>query len=210
MNARGDVIEISVGLTLIRDSDGHALHFIVLVDDVSSRKLYERQLRHIADHDPLTGLLNRARLDQALDEHVARLRRYPCGGAAHDRHRPFKHVNDRRGHHAGDQLLISIARTLQSRVRETDLLARLGGDEFAVLMAGGGEDEAQALASDLSDLVRQRSVLLDGGIPGGITASIGIAVFDDRQNLSAADMLREADTAMYTANKAGATASLPT
>jgi EAL domain-containing protein (putative c-di-GMP-specific phosphodiesterase class I) len=100
-------------------------------------------------------------------------------------------------------LLISIARTLQSRVRETDLLARLGGDEFAVLMAGGGEDEAQALASDLSDLVRRRSVLLDGGIPGGITASIGIAVFDDRQNLSAADMLREADTAMYTAKQGG-------
>ena len=84
-----------------------------------------------------------------------------------------------------------------------DLLARLGGDEFAVLMADGGEAEAQALASDLSDLVRRRSVLLDGGMPGGITASIGIAVFDDRDNLSAAEMLLEADSAMYTAKQGG-------
>ena len=120
VNDAGDVIEISVGLTLIRDNDGHPLHFIVLVDDVSSRKRYERQLRHIADHDPLTGLLNRARVDQALDAHVARVRRCPPAGALLiidiDN---FKHVNDRLGHHAGDQLLIGIARTLQSRVRET-------------------------------------------------------------------------------------------
>src|ERR1700722_1761655 len=140
LNAAGELIEVSVGLSLIRDERNRPLHFIAMVDDVSSRKRYETQLQHMADHDPLTMLLNRARLHQALDAHVARVRRHSAVGALLmidiDQ---FKQVNDRLGHHAGDELLISIARTLQSRVRETDVLARLGGDEFAVLMTLGGE-----------------------------------------------------------------------
>lgn len=204
VNASGDLIEVAIGLSLIRDSSGRPLHFVALVDDVSSRKRYESHLLQMANHDPLTALFNRARLDEALDAHVARVRRFGAIGALlmididH-----FKLVNDRLGHNAGDAVLISIARILQSRVRETDVLARLGGDEFAVLMTEGGEDGAQQLAGDLSDLVRRRSVGFSGGMPGGITASIGIAVFDDRPNLSAADILVEADTAMYSAKEGG-------
>jgi diguanylate cyclase (GGDEF)-like protein len=115
----------------------------------------------------------------------------------------FKQVNDRFGHNAGDELLISVARILQARVRETDLAARLGGDEFAVLMTEGGAAEAQILAADLSDLIRRRSVALSGAAPGGLTASIGIAVFDKRENLRPDDILVEADTAMYTAKQDG-------
>ena len=83
------------------------------------------------------------------------------------------------------------------------MLTRLGGDEFALLMTEGGEAEAQILAGDLSDLVRRRSLVLEGGMPGGITASIGIAVFDERDNLRAVDILAEADSAMYTAKHGG-------
>jgi diguanylate cyclase (GGDEF)-like protein/PAS domain S-box-containing protein len=204
VTASGDVIEIAVGLSLIRDDSGRPLHFIALVDDVSSRKRYESQLQHMANHDPLTTLPNRARVDEALRAHVARVRRHTAAGALlmididH-----FKQVNDRLGHHAGDQVLISVARLLRSRVRESDVLARLGGDEFAVLMTEGDGEEAQRLARDLLDLVRRRSVVLNGGVPGGITASIGIAVFDGRDNLSAADILLEADTAMYSAKQGG-------
>jgi diguanylate cyclase (GGDEF)-like protein/PAS domain S-box-containing protein len=204
VNAAGHVIEVAVGLSLIRDHSGRPVHFIALVDDVSSRKRYESQLQHMANHDPLTTLANRARLDEALDAHVARVRRHAAVGALlmididH-----FKQVNDRLGHHAGDQVLVSIAGLLRSRVRESDVLARLGGDEFAVLMTEGDDQDAQRLARDLLDLVRRRSVVLDGGAPGGITASIGIAVFDARENLSAVDILLEADTAMYTAKQGG-------
>jgi diguanylate cyclase (GGDEF)-like protein/PAS domain S-box-containing protein len=204
VTAAGDVIEIAVGLSLIRDDSGGPLHFIALVDDVSSRKRHESQLQHMANHDPLTTLPNRARLDEALGAHVARVRRHMAAGALlmidvdH-----FKQVNDRLGHHAGDQVLVSVARLLRSRVRESDVLARLGGDEFAVLMTEGDEQEAQRLAQDLLDLVRGRSVVLDGGVPGGITASIGIAVFDAREDLSAVDVLLEADTAMYAAKQGG-------
>ncbi len=204
VNAAGHVIEVAVGFSLIRDDSGRPLHFIALVDDVSSRKRYENQLQHMANHDPLTTLANRTRLDEALDAHVARVRRHAAVGALlmididH-----FKQVNDRLGHQAGDQVLISVARLLRGRVRESDVLARLGGDEFAVLMTEGDEQEAQRLAHDLLDLVRRRSVVLDGGVPGGITVSIGIAAFDARENLSAVDILLEADTAMYTAKQGG-------
>jgi diguanylate cyclase (GGDEF)-like protein len=115
----------------------------------------------------------------------------------------FKTVNDTLGHGAGDQLIVAVARITQSRVRDTDLLARLGGDEFGVLMTDGDEVAAQVLAADLSDLVRCRSSVLDTDMPGGVTASIGIAVFDDRKDLRAEDVLAEADEAMYTAKKEG-------
>jgi diguanylate cyclase (GGDEF)-like protein/PAS domain S-box-containing protein len=204
ITAAGDAIDVAVGLSLLRDATGAPLHVIALIDDVSSRKRYESHLRHMADHDPLTALPNRLQMDQALDAQVARVRRYtPAGAALIIDVDHFKRINDRLGHSAGDRILVGIARILQSRVRDTDVLARLGGDEFAVLMTEGGEPEAQVLATDLSDLVRRRAVVLEGGMPGGMTVSIGIAVFDDRENLSGADVLRDADTALYTAKDDG-------
>lgn len=204
IHATGDVIETSVGISLIRDGEDRPLHLITQVEDVSARKHYESQLRHMAHHDPLTGLLNRSRLDEALGAHVARVRRYaPAGALLMIDLDHFKHVNDRLGHNAGDQLIMGVARILQGRVRDSDLLVRLGGDEFAVLMTEGDEEAAQTLATDLSDLIRRRSIVLDGGTPGGVTASIGIAVFDDRPDLCAEDILAEADEAMYTAKKEG-------
>jgi diguanylate cyclase (GGDEF)-like protein/PAS domain S-box-containing protein len=204
IHASGRVIEASVGASLIRDESGQPLHIIAHIEDVSDRKRYETQLQYMANHDPLTGLFNRARLNEALDAHVRRVQRYGAVGALLlidlDQ---FKSVNDRLGHNVGDGLLISVARIMQSRTRDTDVLTRLGGDEFALLMTEGGETEAQILAGDLSDLIRRRSVVLEGGMPGGITASIGIAVFDERDGLRADDILAEADSAMYTAKHGG-------
>ncbi|MEA2301403.1 MAG: hypothetical protein QOE44_1938 [Solirubrobacteraceae bacterium] len=204
IHATGEVIQVSVGISLIRDGDGRPLHFITQAEDVGARKRYESQLRHMANHDPLTGLFNRTRLDEALFAHVARVHRYGAVGALLmidlDQ---FKQVNDRFGHNAGDEVLIGVARIMQSRVRDTDVLARLGGDEFVVLMTDGGEVEAQILAADLSDLVRKRGVALDGETPGDITASIGIALFDDRPKLDPEDILAESDEAMYRAKKEG-------
>ena len=204
IHASGDTIEASVGVSLIRDGDGRPLHFITQIEDVSARKRYESQLQHMANHDPLTGLYNRKRMDEALAAHAARVRRYaPTGALLMIDLDHFKQVNDRLGHNAGDEVLISVARILQGRVRETDLAVRLGGDEFAVLMTEGDIDDAQILAADLSDLIRRRSAGSSGAATGGLTASIGIAVFDDREDLRPDDVLVEADTAMYTAKQDG-------
>lgn len=143
-------------------------------------------------------------MDQALD---ARVRRYtPVGALLIIDVDHFRQINDRFGHSAGDRILVGVARILQNRVRDTDVLAGLSGDEFAILMTEGGQPEAQTLASDLSDLVRRRAIVLEGGAPGGITVSIGIAVFDDRDDLSASDVLSDADAALYTAKPISPTA----
>ncbi len=103
--------------------------------DITERKRVEAHLQHMADHDPLTGLLNRRRFEQELDRHVAHAQRYGTEGAVIvldvDR---FKQVNDAYGHSTGDRVITSVARVLRRRLRTTDTLARLGGDEFAVLL----------------------------------------------------------------------------
>jgi diguanylate cyclase (GGDEF)-like protein/PAS domain S-box-containing protein len=204
IHASGAVIDTAVGISLIRDAAERPVQFITQIEDVSVRKRYEKQLQHRAHHDPLTGLYNRKRFGEALDAQVARVRRYAATGALlmidvdH-----FKDVNDRLGHNAGDELLVSVARVIQGRIRETDVAARLGGDEFVVLMTDGGEPEAQTLADDLADLIRRHTPSLAPVVPGAITASIGIAVFDDRKNLAAAEIVAEADTAMYAAKHDG-------
>jgi diguanylate cyclase (GGDEF)-like protein/PAS domain S-box-containing protein len=204
IHAAGHIVDTSVGISLIRDSDGAPLQFITQIEDVSARKRYEGQLVHMAHHDPLTGLFNRKRLDEALDAHVARVGRCgPAGAVLMIDLDQFKEVNDTLGHRAGDELIISVARILQDRVRESDFLCRLGGDEFAVLMAEGDEVAARLLAAELSGLIRRRGAALQADMQGEVTASIGIAVFDDRQNLKADDILAEADEAMYTAKREG-------
>ena len=119
----------------MRDRDGAPLHYIAQLQDISERKRLEEHLRHLADHDPLTGLRNRRLFEHDLRLQVARSRRYGEQAALmvidlDD----FKRVNDRHGHKVGDDTLKAVARALTRRLRETDLVARLGGDEFAVLL----------------------------------------------------------------------------
>jgi diguanylate cyclase (GGDEF)-like protein len=150
------------------------------------------RLRHVADHDALTGLFNRRRFEEELDHHIALGRRYGMNGALllldlDD----FKRVNDEFGHRSGDRVLTAVAVVLTHRLRESDVVARFGGDEFAVLMPVGGVPEATALAELLAAAINA-----DVPTPAGpLTASVGIALFRD---LSTADeVLSRADDAMY-------------
>src|SRR5678815_3093749 len=103
--------------------------------EIAQRAELEQRLEYLVDHDPLTGLYNRHRFEEALTEEVSRASRYQSGGAVllidldH-----FKDVNDTLGHQAGDQLLKTIAAVLKGCVRHTDIVARLGGDEFGILL----------------------------------------------------------------------------
>src|SRR5207249_9481220 len=99
------------------------------------RKRTERRLKNLADHDPLTGVLNRRRFDEELLRAILSMR--SRGGRAAlclldlDR---FKDVNDTYGHKTGDDVLVAVGGVLRDRLRGTDVVARLGGDEFAVLL----------------------------------------------------------------------------
>jgi len=195
----GDLRLIDWSTTALTGPDGEVTYMVGTGIDVTDarqgeaeRAAAEARLRHMAEHDALTGLFNRRRLEQELDRHIAHGRRYGMDGALllldlDD----FKRVNDEFGHRAGDRVLTAVAVVLNHRLRESDIVARFGGDEFAVLMPVGGLAEATDLAELLGAAIRS-----DVPTPAGpLSASVGIALFRD---LSTADeVLSRADDAMY-------------
>ena len=201
--ADGRRLRVSVHMSLLGLATGGEGSILVHAVDVTEQRLAERRMRHLADHDPLTGLLNRRGFSAALQSQVAHARRYgPCGALLMLDLDGFKAVNDAQGHDAGDQLLVQVADELRQCLRETDAIARLGGDEFAIILPRETLDEATIVADKVIE--RLRGCRLGAGAPGlaGVTASIGIAPFAGGDE-TGEDVLRDADLAMYSAKGAG-------
>lgn len=162
----------------------------------------ETELRYLADHDPLTGLLNRRRFRSELDQYVSFTSRYGGRGAVMvidiD---GLKEVNDRYGHQTGDTLIRRVAEILRERVRATDLVARLSGDEFAVLMPQTDTTGALQLGEALRNEVAE-GLPLNAEISAA-TISVGIAMFGSQDNSGAEAVLVAADQAMYQAKGEG-------
>jgi diguanylate cyclase (GGDEF)-like protein len=162
----------------------------------------EAELRYLADHDSLTGLLNRRRFRAELDQYVSFSARYGGQGAVMvidiD---GLKAVNDRLGHQAGDNLIRRLAVVLGERVRTTDIVARLSGDEFAVLMPQTDTAGALRLGEDL------RAQVAEGFPPaaetGTATISVGITMFGGAREAGSEAVLVAADQAMYRAKEEG-------
>ncbi|MGH2685302.1 MAG: putative bifunctional diguanylate cyclase/phosphodiesterase, partial [Actinomycetota bacterium] len=170
--------------------------------DVTERKELEERLAHQAFHDALTGLANRALFLDRTEHALATLRRQGTGHLAvlfldlDD----FKTVNDGLGHAAGDAVLVELSRRLSTAIRTADTCARLGGDEFAVLLEGL-EDPAEAFDVGGRVLETVRDQLTVEGTTLALNASLGIVVTDGVDD--AADLVRNADLAMYKAKSAG-------
>jgi diguanylate cyclase (GGDEF)-like protein/PAS domain S-box-containing protein len=200
LHAAGHSVWVTLNITCVRGADGEPQHYLAQMQDITDRRRYEAQLHHMADHDPLTGVLNRRAFERELRSHVARGERYGVGGAALmidlDN---FKSYNDARGHQAGDALIARVAAGLAKRLRRSDVLARLGGDEFAVLLPTAEQDGTRRLVDELLDCVR-RTGAADGA---GVTASIGVAFFDDESGLPPDQVIGKADLAMYDAKQSG-------
>jgi diguanylate cyclase (GGDEF)-like protein len=165
---------------------------------VLGRKVDE--LSATASTDPLTGLVNRRAFEDRLALELARTARYgsPLALLLADLD-GLKPLNDKLGHEAGDQALISIAATLQASCRETDLVARVGGDEFVVLAPSTTRDEAM----DLAQRIRETLHGPTRGQERIFTLSIGVAAIEGRRSVSAAELLAAADKALYDAKGAG-------
>lgn len=170
--------------------------------EVDELRRTSAQLRHEALHDPLTGLPNRALLHDRLAVALAKARRHPWSPAVLFCDLDgFKAVNDRYGHHAGDRLLVAVARRVRQLLRPGDTLARLSGDEFIIVLEdAAGPDEATLVAERVLEALG-RPFPIDGG-EISIDASIGIATAGPRTR-DANDLLVRADAAMYHAKAKG-------
>ena len=171
--------------------------WLSIVEDITERRRAEAEIVHLARHDVLTGLANRAEFNAKLEEASKRLKQN--GGTVTvmmldlDK---FKAVNDTLGHPAGDRLLIEVGRRLQSTVRETDVLARLGGDEFAIIQEGGADQHegAISLALRIINTIAQPFDL--NGHEASIGTSIGIALAPEN-GVGPEELLKSADLALY-------------
>jgi diguanylate cyclase (GGDEF)-like protein/PAS domain S-box-containing protein len=203
LHADGHEVDVAIHLSIVRSADGEARYFVGQVLDITAAKEFERDLRHMADHDFLTGLMNRRRFEEELAEHLTHGARHSDGGALLmldiDK---FKTVNDTLGHAGGDAAIVALARLLVGQLRVTDKVGRLGGDEFAVLLPGADRAEAAAVAAKLTAAV----ATFDFGAAFAhiaITTSIGVLALAEGEHRMPADALIDIDRAMYAAKRAG-------
>jgi diguanylate cyclase (GGDEF)-like protein len=196
----GSIFPVEMRIGPIRINGQHRL--LSLVRDITERRQMQDQLHHLAYHDALTDLPNRAMFNRHLGNALVQARR--DGGQLAllfidlDR---FKNINDTLGHDVGDRLLQEMARRLTGSLRASDLVARLGGDEFVVLLEEiNGPDQVTPVARQiLAALVREFD--LEGQLVH-VTASIGISMYpgDGEDEFS---LMKHADVAMYRAKYGG-------
>lgn len=191
--------------TAMHDSDGQVTGTMSSGVDLTERRAAEEQIAYLAYHDSLTGLPNRALLQEHLELALARAQRQGTGVALlYLDLDGFKLVNDSLGHPAGDELLCHVTLRLRKRCRDSDLLARHGGDEFLLLLAdldrSRAEHAARRVAEELLGALARPFQI--SGAEFHIGASIGISLFP-RDAGDADELLRHADAAMYDAKAAG-------
>jgi len=204
---RRDGSEFIAEMTLWPIGSGEGCSFNAFVTDITERKQRERAVEHLAFHDLLTGLPNRAHFEERLDDALASV------DAAHgavsaallfldiDR---FKHVNDTMGHDAGDELLREVSRRLRRGARSNDVVARLAGDEFVVLLADLPVADAAQVARCVAGRVQVGLSMpyVLRGAEFSTSASIGVAVYP-ADAADAASLLKAADISMYASKRTG-------
>ncbi len=200
---RTDGTPIQVELTIFPLCiDGHEEGAVIAFRDISVRKLLEEELKWQANHDPLTKLLNRMYLEDALEQEVQRLKRSEEQSALLyidlDR---FKYINDTIGHAAGDQLLIEVGQQLNQRLRKADILARLGGDEFAIILHNINSEALFNAADGFRQLLEDYSFTREGRIYK-INGSIGVALIN-KDTRTPGEALSNADIACHIAKGKG-------
>jgi len=198
----GSIFPESLTISVVRDASGQITNFVGVFSDITRLKSAQEALDFQAHHDPLTGLPNRALLEDRLENSIHRSKRERASLAVLfidlDR---FKNINDTFGHHVGDVVLCEAANRFTSMVRESDTVARLGGDEFIIILENIVDPAASTRVADkILDALKKPIVIASQEFFVG--ASIGISLYpqdgDDRSEL-----LKHADTAMYRAKERG-------
>lgn len=199
----GEVYPQHMTIGGVPDASGTVSRYVALFTDISPQKAQEAQLRHRAHHDPLTGLPNRAlltdRLHQAMQQALRRREGLAVVFMDLD---GFKAVNDTHGHDLGDHLLTVLAARLQHAVREGDTVARLGGDEFVAVLLDVRDLDACTPVLERLRMAAAAPVETQG-LRLQVSASLGVALFPQARPVDVAELLEQADQAMYQAKAAG-------
>ena len=210
-NWRGDIVNrkkskehywAQVNIAPIYDFHGELTNYVVNLQDITDNRLISEQISYQASHDQLTALVNRREFEVRLQSLLYNQRTPGCQHAFCfldlDQ---FKVVNDTCGHVAGDELLRQVASILQGRVRANDTLARLGGDEFGILLQHCPIDKARSVAEGLRDAIAEFKFCWEQQV-FNIGVSIGVVAIDEH-SANMTEILKQADSACYTAKDAG-------
>ena len=190
---------IKLHASAIHDASGQMIGSAALFRDVTDEKKLEKKLRELSTIDGLTGLFNRRRLEEIMDDEIGRARRYKLNlsillfDVDH-----FKRFNDTYGHAVGDKVLIKLAQAIRDTVRTMDYPCRYGGEEFLVILPSTTFPGTQLAAERLRKNVEEMDV---DGLK--VTISIGVAIFPVVEYGNKSEMLKAADDALYRAKSEG-------
>ena len=198
----GEIYPEFLTITALKDSNSAISNYVGTFHDITVSKAAADEIKYLAFYDPLTGLANRRLMTDRMEQILSLSRRtgelvaicmIDLDG--------FKQVNDQKGHQAGDQLLIEVAKRLQDCIRQSDTASRFGGDEFAVIIGGFKENSEciHSISRIISSLAAPYSVVNE---TARVTASIGATIFPN-DSASTDQLLRHADESMYEAKRAG-------
>lgn len=202
LTARGELVWVDVQASLVRLDSGAALGFVGTMKDITEHHQQAALQRWEAEHDPLTGLLNRRGFERRMEEALADWLKGRVSAALilfdldH-----FKPINDEGGHALGDRMLQLIAQTIADQVRKSDFLARYGGDEFAILMPACGLEQARQTAEHLRHAVEGLEIHHENRTYR-VSLSLGVTTLADG-DIDIETPMRRADQASYRAKESG-------
>lgn len=184
------------------DMQGNIVRLLALQEDVTEKRVLQKELNKLATTDGLTGVFNRNTFLQLFKQEVRRIERYgqPLTVLVFDLDH-FKGVNDNHGHHAGDHVLIQFARTISAELRDSDIFGRMGGEEFAGVLVETDVKGGRQLAERLRHKIEQLKVCVDGQ-DIQVTVSIGCTSWQ-KSDSEVEEVLKRADRALYSAKHAG-------
>jgi len=186
----------------VNDIEGRILGRLWIYEDITQERQTAQQLLYLAERDPLTGLYNRHRFQEQLENLIAAsMRSHGKFALLYFDLDDFKYINDTFGHSAGDTVLVRTAGEISSIVRQIEIFARLGGDEFAILSVIQSGEDISALPARIVTAISSIPLRFRG-TNIRLTSSVGVAIYPEHGE-TAEDLVAHADTAMYQAKNQG-------